>query len=135
MSRSLIVVICCMFGCSSGTESGNPNRGGNGCTGVACAPCAAAITLQITDSSTGVGVGTAVVVDGQPITCSTASTGSNCPLVEPSYAVVGERQVVVTAAGYSPTTVTANVPTSDGAVCCACPTGSVVVQVTLDPAP
>jgi hypothetical protein len=134
MKRSLLAVAYLLLGCS-GTESGNPTRGGMSCDGVSCAACAPPITLQVTDSASGGPVGAAITVDGQPVACLTSSTdpASECAVTDPNYAVAGTRQIVVAAAGYGSKTITVDVPAKDGAMCCPCIPGSVITSLALDP--
>jgi hypothetical protein len=134
MKRSLLAVACLLLGCS-GTESGNPTRGGMSCDGVRCAECAPPITLQVTDSTSGGPVGAAITVDGQPVACQTSSSdpASECALTDSNYAVAGKREIVVAAAGYGSKTITVDVPAKGGAMCCPCIPGSVSAALTLDP--
>jgi len=116
MNRFCWALVFALVACS-GTESGNPTRGG---------VCPAPIELDISTSQ-----GDApdlITVNGTQVACS----GGKCELLQSAFRHAGAQSLTVSATGYADTTITVTVPPSTNPEC---ETGSVAAAIVLEPSP
>jgi len=119
-----LIAFAAVLAACSGTESGNPTRTSAGCV--------VPIVLEVSDSVTMKSVGTRVTVNGVMSECAAGEGSSTCELHDPSFAHVGEQELVVSAPGYAERSLRVTVPSSQNPVCA---TGETFATVALDPKP
>lgn len=120
MNRAWLFGFVLMLVACSGTESGNPTRGG-----VVCPE--APIELTVTDAKSGAGI-PQITVNGSAFACAAGT----CKLSDPSFAHPGEQQLLITAPGYAAASLTVSVPASTSPLCT---TGTAAAEVVLQPNP